>query len=84
MPWQFEGASCWGLDTEMFFPDKGGSTKQIKKICKSCYWTNECLTYSLHYRVQGIWAGTSPDDRDILRKKLNIIAKPVTNERFVA
>ena len=87
MPWQFEGASCWGIDTELFFPiDRALSEENYKarKICKSCVVVEECLTYALHYKVVGIWGGTTLNERDTLRKKLNIIAKPITNERYIA
>jgi hypothetical protein len=30
----------------------------------------------------GIWGGTSLKQRDRMRIKLNIIAKPMTNERY--
>lgn len=84
MPWKYEGASCWGIDTEYFFPEKGALPEEVKmaiKICGTCNWQAECLNYSLHYRVEGIWAGTTPTHRDRLRNKLKIIAKPITNER---
>jgi hypothetical protein len=34
--------------------------------------------------VLGIWGGTTLRQRDEMRKKLNIIGKPMTNERHVA
>lgn len=87
MPWNFEGASCWGIDTDFFFPENHGITEEnrvAKKICNSCRWKQECLTYALHYRVLGIWGGTSESERKRMRRKLNIIPKPITNERNVA
>lgn len=87
MPWTFEGASCSGIDTEMFFTEGRPLTEEnylAKKICKTCPFVQECLTYALHFRVVGIWGGTTMADRDRLRKKLKIIAKPITNERFVS
>lgn len=87
MPWQFEGASCWGIETDYFFPEQNRITEEVKmaaKICGGCVWKTECLTYALHYKVVGIWGGTSSKARDRLRKQLNIIAKPITNERGVA
>lgn len=86
-PWNFEGASCWGIDTEMFFPeDRNYSPEnvQAKKVCQSCIYIKECLTYALHYQVLGIWGGTSMMERQALRKKLNIIPRPITNERHTA
>ena len=86
MPWNFQGASCWGVPTEFFFPEGSSITEEnriAKKICNKCVWKEECLTYALHYKVTGIWGGTSLNERDNLRKKLNIIAKPITNERHI-
>lgn len=87
MPWNFEGASCSGIDTDFFFVDGQGVSEEniiAKRICKNCILVNECLTYALHYRVVGIWGGTTANERNRLRKKLNIIAKPITNERYTA
>jgi hypothetical protein len=87
MPWNFEGASCWGIETNYFFPEKNQITeenKQAKKICNGCNWKKECLTYALHYKVVGVWGGKSNREREAIRKQLNIIAKPITSERYVA
>ena len=88
-PWQFEGASCSGIDTNYFFPsdENGGTSSEYrltKRICNGCVWKEECLTYALHYKVTGIWGGTTLNQRDRLRKQLNIIAKPISNERHTA
>lgn len=83
-PWQFEGASCTGMETDFYFPEQNKISQEnllAKKICETCIWKKECLTYALHFRVMGIWGGTSLKQRDEIRKKLNIIAKPMTNER---
>jgi len=84
MPWQFEGASCSGVETDYYFPEQNKISQEnvlAKKICSTCVWKTECLTYALHYKVFGIWGGTTLKQRDGMRKKLNIIAKPMTNER---
>jgi len=79
-PWQFEGASCWGIETNFYFPEHHKVTdenKKVKALCKSCIWQKECLTYALHYSVDGIWGGTTPRERVGIRKKLNIIPIPI-------
>ena len=86
-PWRFEGASCWGIETDFFFPEErkfSNENKAAKQICRSCIWQKECLTYALHYKVVGIWGGKSTKERDRIRKQLKIIAKPITNERHLA
>ena len=53
-------AACRGLDPELFFPEPGGATKHIKKICLSCPVSLECLEHAIvHKENFGIWGGTS-------------------------
>ena len=40
--WQ-ERALCAETDPEAFFPEKGGSTREAKKICTGCEVKAECL-----------------------------------------
>src|SRR3712207_9119590 len=44
--WQ-ERALCAETDPEAFFPEKGGSTREAKKICTGCEVKAECLEYAL-------------------------------------
>lgn len=45
-PWQ-ERAVCAQTDPEIFFPERGGSTKEAKKICLSCSVKTQCLVDAL-------------------------------------
>ena len=61
--WQ-DFANCEGADSDIFFPGKGGSNKQAKKICRGCVVREECLTYALdHNEKHGIWGGMSERER---------------------
>src|SRR4051794_41899249 len=40
--WQ-ERALCAETDPEAFFPEKGGSTREAKKICTRCEGRADCL-----------------------------------------
>ena len=84
MPWNFEGASCWGIDTDFYFPVDRRVTdenKRAKALCKSCICKTDCLNYALHYSVDGVWGGTSPRERVGIRRKLNIIPIPINRGR---
>lgn len=72
-------ANCAGTETEEWFTDKNVYENKdiLKKICGTCKAKNECLEYALEYSVVGYWAGTSELERRIMRKKLNIIPKPI-------
>ena len=67
--WQ-ERALCAQTDPEAFFPEKGGSTRDAKKICGSCEVRAECLEYALQNDERfGIWGGLSERERRKLRKR---------------
>ena len=42
LSWQ-ERALCAQTDPEAFFPEKGGSTREAKRVCLSCEVRAECL-----------------------------------------
>ena len=40
-------ALCAQTDPEVFYPDKGGSTRAAKIICRRCEVRQACLDYAL-------------------------------------
>jgi WhiB family redox-sensing transcriptional regulator len=69
LTWQ-ERALCAQTDPEAFFPEKGGSTREAKKVCLSCDVRAECLEYALaHDERFGIWGGLSERERRKLKKR---------------
>jgi len=67
--WQ-ENALCAETDPEAFFPEKGGSTREAKKICTGCEVRTECLEYALGNDERfGIWGGLSERERRRLRRR---------------
>jgi WhiB family redox-sensing transcriptional regulator len=67
--WQ-ERALCAQTDPEAFFPEKGGSTREAKKVCLSCDVRGECLEYALSNDERfGIWGGLSERERRKLKKR---------------
>lgn len=67
--WQ-ERALCAETDPEAFFPEKGGSTREAKKVCVSCEVRSECLEYALEHDERfGIWGGLSERERRRLKKE---------------
>ncbi|HEY9499512.1 MAG TPA: WhiB family transcriptional regulator [Terrimesophilobacter sp.] len=68
LAWQSD-ALCAQTDPEAFFPEKGGSTRDAKKICASCEVRAQCLEYALQNDERfGIWGGLSERERRKLRK----------------
>jgi len=69
MSWQ-ERSLCAQTDPEAFFPEKGGSTREAKKVCVGCEVRAECLEYALaHDERFGIWGGLSERERRKLKKR---------------
>lgn len=77
MSWIYE-ALCRGIDTEMFYPEKGqGSSyesKLILRMCSQCPVKINCLEVALrseegHGRGYGIWGGTTPNQRKKILKQ---------------
>ncbi|MCU1550183.1 MAG: whiB1 [Glaciihabitans sp.] len=69
LAWQSDSL-CAQTDPEAFFPEKGGSTRDAKKICGSCEVRTRCLEYALENDERfGIWGGLSERERRKLRKR---------------
>lgn len=67
--WQ-ERALCAQTDPEAFFPEKGGSTREAKKVCLSCDVRGDCLEYALANDERfGIWGGLSERERRKLKRR---------------
>lgn len=66
--WQ-DRALCAQVDSEMFFPEKGGSTREAKSVCARCEVKDECLSYALENGERfGIWGGLSERERRRLQR----------------
>ena len=67
--WQ-ERALCAQTDPEAFFPEKGGSTREAKRVCTGCEVKAECLEYALENDERfGIWGGLSERERRRLKRR---------------
>ena len=70
LSWQ-ERALCAQTAPEAFFPEKGGSTREAKKVCVSCEVRAECLEYALENDERfGIWGGLSERERRKLKRRV--------------
>ena len=67
--WQ-DRALCAQTDPEAFFPEKGGSTREAKKVCLTCEVRDESLESALMNDERfGIWGGLSERERRKLKKR---------------
>jgi WhiB family redox-sensing transcriptional regulator len=84
-------AACSGVDdAEIFFPlvyDQAAvfQIAEAKKVCGRCVSREQCLSWALRAgEPDGIWGGTTPDERRHLRRRLGIQStkrrRPVPSE----
>ena len=67
--WQAK-ARCNEVEPEIFFPERGGSSKAARAVCSHCDVRLQCLEDALNNKEQfGIWGGTSERERRRLRKE---------------
>jgi WhiB family redox-sensing transcriptional regulator len=65
--WKLRG-TCKTVDPELFFPEKGGSVTEAKRICTGCPVRAECLDFALRNNERfGVWGGLSERERLRLR-----------------
>jgi len=72
--WMARGA-CRQADPELFFPAaaaKRPAARQVevaKAVCAPCPVRANCLAYAVEARPEGIWGGTTPDERRAARRR---------------
>ncbi|HEY5650735.1 MAG TPA: WhiB family transcriptional regulator [Acidimicrobiia bacterium] len=75
LSWQ-DYANCRGADADLFFPERGASTRRAKSICSACDVRMDCLEYALiNGEKFGIWGGMSERERRRVRRERMISAR---------
>ena len=68
--WQDE-ANGLGVDPDLFFPERGASTREAKEVCRGCVVRLDCLEFALvNGEKFGIWGGLSERERRRLKRKV--------------
>jgi WhiB family redox-sensing transcriptional regulator len=62
------------MDGEQFFPDGDSDreTRFAKVLCWGCPVRRDCLTWALAADADGIWGGTTTDERRAVRKRQGV------------
>ncbi len=72
LSWQ-DYANCRGADADLFFPERGASTRKAKAICTACEVRSDCLDFALRAGEKfGIWGGMSERERRRVRRERTI------------
>ena len=63
-PWPSDALCTQVGNPDLWYPDKGGPTRDAKKVCAGCPIREQCLAYALEHRERyGIWGGTTERER---------------------
>jgi WhiB family redox-sensing transcriptional regulator len=66
-------ANCMGVDPDLFFPERGSSTREAKEVCRGCVVQEACLEFALTNGEKfGIWGGLSERERRRIRRRRNL------------
>ena len=64
-----EDGDCRGMDTSIFFPERGKKSETAKAICDECPVREPCGVHGVVSPEKfGIWGGLSERQRRLLRK----------------
>lgn len=75
LAWQ-DFAGCRGVEQDLFFPERGASTRKAKAICAACEVRTECLDYAIRQGERfGIWGGLSERERRRIRRQRTLVAR---------
>lgn len=75
MAWQ-DFANCRGADPDLFFPERGASTRTAKGICRECSVQEDCLEFAIVSSEKfGIWGALSERERRKIRRERKIAAQ---------
>ena len=82
--WQ-DLANCLGVDPDLFFPERGASTREAKEVCRGCVVRDDCLEYALANGEKfGIWGGMSERERRRIRRQRALARAAATSARTTA
>jgi WhiB family transcriptional regulator, redox-sensing transcriptional regulator len=90
LSWMARGA-CRQADPDLFFPvatATGPAARQVevaKAVCGACVVRKNCLSYALEAMPEGIWGGTTLEERRRARRRpFHRLASPKTRDRASA
>lgn len=82
--WQV-AANCLGVDPDLFFPERGASTREAKAVCKGCQVREDCLEFALTNGEKfGIWGGLSERERRRIRRQRSLARAEQKNRSATA
>jgi WhiB family redox-sensing transcriptional regulator len=65
------GGACQREDPELFFPISAAAhlVTAAKAVCQACTVRAPCLSYALQTRQDGVWGGTTLEEREAISRQ---------------
>jgi len=84
----FSQARCKEVGIEFFFTDdeneRDTSVYAIgKTICSGCSLRQQCLEWAVKHEAHGLWGGSTPRERQMMRRKRNIVLEQILVTDYV-
>jgi WhiB family redox-sensing transcriptional regulator len=73
-------AACYGMDTNLFFPEVATRADAAVAVCAACPVAAECLVDNLK-ELHGVFGGLTPDERIAVRRGRPVRTRRRTGER---
>jgi len=68
---RFDGAACYGSDSDLWFPVQGARNAEARQACAECPAIIACHDYAVRTgQFSGIWGNTTERDRRDERRRL--------------
>jgi WhiB family redox-sensing transcriptional regulator len=78
-------AACKGMESNLWFPARGGASEFALDVCSMCPVKVECGEYAIpDPGLQGIWGGMMKEQRDRIRSRRNRRMVVARDARFRA
>lgn len=75
---QFTGNEpCRSMPIELYYPENGSPHKTVVALCNVCDVLEQCRMWGLRHESFGLWGGLTEQDRQRMRRALNIILEPL-------
>ena len=84
----FSQARCKEVGIEFFFTDEENERDTSvyalgKTICSGCSLRQQCLEWAVKHEAHGLWGGSTPRERQMMRRKRNIVLEQILVTDYV-
>lgn len=70
----WEQAACRGVGSDIFYIENNNEARTymptIRRMCGGCPILSECSSYAVWNEMHGVWAGMTPTERQLVRRKV--------------